>query len=75
VPIISKEMEKMIQKSTTFITIFRLKKVQLSLSTIFWLEKCYFHYDNYAKDLNITKLISKTQKNCHKKKKESRLQA
>jgi hypothetical protein len=51
----------MMQKSTTFITIFRLKKVQLSLSTNFWLEKCYFHYDNYAKDLNITKLISKTQ--------------
>jgi hypothetical protein len=30
-PIISKEMEKMMQKSTAFITIFSFKKVQLSL--------------------------------------------
>jgi hypothetical protein len=43
--------------------------------TIFCLEKCYFHCDNYAKN-NITKLISKIQKKkIHKKKKESRLQA
>jgi hypothetical protein len=45
----------------------RWKKNDATFITIFCLETCYFHCDNYAKN-NITKLISKIQKNWHKKK-------